>query len=152
MKNIITATVLAITLIPLFAQAQTATSVLDRVRALTLSSGSREVLSRRLDAMARELALTPPGALLRNTGPALGLPEGPVEVVARALDQAVAAAPARPLRLAEARERLEALAPQVQDLAGRVGGVARDGGPARQDGSLWLILALELGNGIRENF
>lgn len=34
MKNIITATVLAITLIPLFAQAQTATSVLDRVRAL----------------------------------------------------------------------------------------------------------------------
>jgi len=98
----------------------------ERLRAFDPFGAGDEGVEDRLHAMARQLRLVAPGALLRATGPRLGLPPQQLEVAARALDDTMYAAPSRPLSLAEARQRLQPLAGQLNALAEHAGGVFQD--------------------------
>jgi poly-gamma-glutamate synthase PgsB/CapB len=94
-----------------------------RLERLDPFAGGRAGVAERLDTMASFLRIVDPGAMLRATASSLGLPPAQVTQVANLLDSAIAAAPAEPMGLAEAHERLAHLRPHLESLAGRAGGV-----------------------------
>ncbi len=95
----------------------------ERVARVDPFGGGLIAVSERLDAMAAFLRITPPGDLLRATASDLRLPPAQVTAVAGLLDQAIEGAPAEPLGLQQALERLEPLRPHLESLARRAGGI-----------------------------
>ena len=94
-----------------------------RLARLDPFAGSLQAIGDRLDAMASFLRIVDPAAMLRATASDLGLPPAQVTLVADSLAAAVDAAPAEPIGLATARERIEPLAPALHALASGAGGV-----------------------------
>ncbi len=94
-----------------------------RLERLDPFAGGLPSIGDRLDAMADFLRIVDPGAMLRATASGLGLPPAEVTRAADALEAALQAAPAEPMGLGSARERLAHLQPAFEALAAKAGGV-----------------------------
>jgi poly-gamma-glutamate synthase PgsB/CapB len=94
-----------------------------RLATLDPFGGGQIAVADRLAEMASFLRITDPGATLRATASDLGLPPAEVSRMADALDVAIAEAPAEPLSLGAARDRLAGLRPALELLASQATGV-----------------------------
>jgi poly-gamma-glutamate synthase PgsB/CapB len=104
-------------------QSYLADALEQRLQRIDPFGGGSGGITERLDAMARFLRIVDPGELIRSTASQLRLPPGQVTDVATLLDEAIASAPAEPIGLRTALDRLEALRPHLEALVSRAGGV-----------------------------
>ncbi len=86
-------------------------------------AGGTNRIAGRLDRLAGYLRLMDPGAVIRATASDLHLPPADVAQVSTLLDELLTGAPSEPLNLSEARARLASVAPRLEALAAKAGGV-----------------------------